>query len=444
MTDVRTRLARAAEIPAATGVAGRLIRGGAATFLANMAGMGLGFALQLALAHWLSAEGFGVYAYVWAWLNLLAWAAVMGHDVLVLREVAALRATGAWPLLLGLRRHVRLVVGTAALMLALGGSVVVAAVDPPAELNRTFMTAFVALVPMALLRLHAGLLCGAGLVLRGLVPERVGRDAAVLCMIGAAALAGTGADPALAMAFMTAAILAALAAATAMEPATIRGAAPGTRPESRRRVWIGSAVAMGTIAGTQIVLHRVDVLMLGAIDGVAHVGIYSVAVVLAELVLFTQNAIGQLFGSMLSTHHARGETAEMTQVIRTATRLGAAGGAAAAILLGLLAPWILSLFGAGFDAGATALRILAAGLLLRCIHGPVALLLTMTGHERDTASVFAAAGVANIVLNALLIPPLGMEGAALSTSLAGIGAAVAMAVLVGRRVGIRPWALRDG
>ncbi|WP_207477568.1 MATE family efflux transporter [Arenibaculum pallidiluteum] len=429
---------RAAAAPLLGGVAGRLFRGGAATFLVNAVGMALGFLLQVTLAHWLGAETFGVYAYVWTWLNLLAWAAVMGHDMLVLREVAALRATAAWALLLGLRRHVRLLVSGLSVALAAGGAMLVSEFAPDRELKATFLVGLAALVPMALLRLHAALLCGVGRVIHGILPERVGRDAIVLSLLGAAALGGLAPAPQLAMTFTAIGILAALVAVVAMEPATIRGALPGTPREARPRAWLGSALALGTMAGTQLVMQRTDIVMLGALDGVAGVGIYTVAAALADLVYFTHNAVGSVFGSVLATHFARGEREEMLQALRVTARLGAGGGIAAAIPLIAFAPWILDLFGPGFDEGAIALRILAVAFAIRCFMGPVALLLTMTGHERDAARSFAASALANVILNLALIPPLGILGAALATGAASLGVAVTMAVMARRRLGITP------
>jgi O-antigen/teichoic acid export membrane protein len=48
--------------------------------------------------------------------------------------------------------------------------------------------------------------------------------------------------------------------------------------------------------------------------------------------------------------------------------------------------------------------------------GSVAQLLNMTGHERDMARGVVIAAISNIVLNAVLIPPFGMQGAAIATA----------------------------
>jgi O-antigen/teichoic acid export membrane protein len=60
----------------------------------------------------------------------------------------------------------------------------------------------------------------------------------------------------------------------------------------------------------------------------------------------------------------------------------------------------------------------------------------MTGHHRDTIRVYAVAAATDVVLNLLLIPMLGIVGAALASQLALLGASVALCVLVRRRLGL--------
>jgi len=60
----------------------------------------------------------------------------------------------------------------------------------------------------------------------------------------------------------------------------------------------------------------------------------------------------------------------------------------------------------------------ALGLLARAAVGPVDRLLTMLGEQRICALIYAGAFALNLVLCVLLIPRLGMEGAAISTATA--------------------------
>jgi O-antigen/teichoic acid export membrane protein len=74
--------------------------------------------------------------------------------------------------------------------------------------------------------------------------------------------------------------------------------------------------------------------------------------------------------------------------------------------------------------------------VLRSATLPVEYLLNMTGHHRDTMRVYAFAAAASIVLNLLLIPTLGITGAAIGTYTAMLGGNVWLYRLVRKRLGV--------
>ena len=73
--------------------------------------------------------------------------------------------------------------------------------------------------------------------------------------------------------------------------------------------------------------------------------------------------------------------------------------------------------------------------------GPVGHLMSLTGHGRDSARVYGMAAIVNIVLNLLLIPPLGMEGAAVATATSVVLWNVWLFLLVRRKVGVHSFFL---
>jgi O-antigen/teichoic acid export membrane protein len=79
---------------------------------------------------------------------------------------------------------------------------------------------------------------------------------------------------------------------------------------------------------------------------------------------------------------------------------------------------LLALFGRGYEAGATALVILAVGQLILNAAGPLTAVINLSGHPRvtlfDNALVFGA----NLALCIILVPRYGMAGAATSTLVA--------------------------
>ena len=70
----------------------RVTIGGIAALAVYVAGAGLTACSQLLIARIVGAETFGVYAYVLAWVTVLAYFSALGFDIALLRFVSAYRA----------------------------------------------------------------------------------------------------------------------------------------------------------------------------------------------------------------------------------------------------------------------------------------------------------------------------------------------------------------
>ena len=87
-----------------------------------------------------------------------------------------------------------------------------------------------------------------------------------------------------------------------------------------------------------------------------------------------------------------------------------------------LPSYLMGLFGDTFKGGATALVVLTLGQLVNAATGSVGYILQMTGKHQLLTLIVATAAAVNLGLNYMLIPAMGMDGAALASL-------VAMAVL---------------
>jgi O-antigen/teichoic acid export membrane protein len=137
-----------------------------------------------------------------------------------------------------------------------------------------------------------------------------------------------------------------------------------------------------------------------------------------------------------------GRRAELQRLATFAARCVFAATALLVLLLAALGRPTLALFGDGFPAGYGPLLVLAAGQATSALVGSVGLLLSMTGHQKEAARIMLAAALANVVLNALLIPRFGLLGAAVATAATTAAWNLAMLVRVVRTLGIDPTVLR--
>src|SRR5260370_8837180 len=80
--------------------------------------------------------------------------------------------------------------------------------------------------------------------------------------------------------------------------------------------------------------------------------------------------------------------------------------------------------------------VVAAGQLVRAAIGPVERLLNMVGEQRACAFVYAGAFTFNIVACVVLIPRLGIHGAAIATSAAVLVESVLLFWVTKRRLGL--------
>src|SRR4051794_28426546 len=152
----------------------RLARGGGSVMALNVAGMAQALLLQVVLARLLGHEGYGHFAYAMAWINILVYVAVMGHDTLAMRSVAAHHARQEWAVLAGVLHHAAVLVGSLSIAISmLGTALVWFRYEVPDDLASTFLAGFVVLPLLALLRLNASVLYGQGRVVLGTAPERL-------------------------------------------------------------------------------------------------------------------------------------------------------------------------------------------------------------------------------------------------------------------------------
>lgn len=160
--------------------------------------------------------------------------------------------------------------------------------------------------------------------------------------------------------------------------------------------------------------YRLDQWILGAIAGAEELGLYSVAVAFAEALFLLPTALSAVQRPEL----VRASEAEAVRRTGLVFRYSLVVTLAGALLLVVLAPlFVLTLFGEEFEDSIFQLRILALGAF-----GIVALKQVgnaLTARQLPTRASFGIgfAFVSTMVLDVLLIPPLGAVGAALASSI---------------------------
>lgn len=160
--------------------------------------------------------------------------------------------------------------------------------------------------------------------------------------------------------------------------------------------------------------YRVGLFVVERLLGLSATGVYSIAVVVAELLWFVSGSLTQAVYGRIGTPDRAHAAATTVRVVQ----LGVAALLLAAPLLWLAARWLLPLvLGPAYAASLPLLALLLPGVLL--FGGASALSAYFTNHAgmpRVPAQVALLSLAVNATLALALVPLLGMAGAALAAS----------------------------
>ncbi|AXR76263.1 oligosaccharide flippase family protein [Natrarchaeobaculum sulfurireducens] len=168
-------------------------------------------------------------------------------------------------------------------------------------------------------------------------------------------------------------------------------------------------------AGT-VMQGRIDVLIVGVFLSSTAVGIYNVSVLVSSLLYIPILAFNQLFPPIAARLYANDERADLAAIYGATTRWIFT----ISLLLGLIVvvfrTEILMVFGSEFTAGTLVLTLFVVSQLFNCATGPSDSLLMMTDHQYTVMANEWVFGIANVVLNIVLIQQYGFVGAAVASA----------------------------
>jgi stage V sporulation protein B len=159
---------------------------------------------------------------------------------------------------------------------------------------------------------------------------------------------------------------------------------------------------------------RFDLLLVPALVNLPAAGIYFVAVRVSEAVTQVSNSAAAFLFPQVAAQREAGATNTTEAAIRLTLVVVVAGG----LLLAIFAGPVLSVFGETFPSGAGALRILLVAMLPLSAARLLAADLKGRGRPGIVSLGALLAVVTSVAADLVLIPPLGIEGAALASVIA--------------------------
>ena len=172
----------------------------------------------------------------------------------------------------------------------------------------------------------------------------------------------------------------------------------------------------------------------------AELGVYSASVRVALAMVLFLTAVSYVFSPFVADLHARGERERLDRLFKAITRWTVAG-TIPIVLVMLIAPGpILQIFGGKeFAGGQDALRILLIGQSVNVSVGAAGFVLIMAGFTGMDLVVYASSFLLDLVLALVLVPVIGVEGAALAQAITLVFSNALRLWLVYRLVRIHPY-----
>ncbi|MGH2723539.1 MAG: lipopolysaccharide biosynthesis protein [Actinomycetota bacterium] len=410
--------------------------------------IGATFATQVLITRALGAEAFGIVTLATQGALVLGFFSRFGMDMAAVRRVAIDVGQGA-------RERVRAVVSRASVIAAVASVAVGGAVFGLAEpLARTFAADFdraaatnafraaaLAIPFTALVQVYLGATRGLKIMRHTLYVFWVGQPLLWLVLI----LVGWVAARTVGMTSLAYAV--SWAAATAWAAWLWRretrrfGHQPPAAGEVGELLRYGAPRAPAALFSQ--LLFWTDLFVLARFVPTfvtqAEVGIYAAAARAAQVILLFIIAVSLMFSPFVADLHARGERAKLDRLFKQLTRWTMAATLPMFIVLAVTPGSALRLFGSDFEAGRTALLILLLGQLANVATGAVGFVLIMVGRTGWDLVVYAGSVALDIAVAVVLIPVLGMEGAAVAGAVTMAVSKFARLGLVWRFVRIQPF-----
>lgn len=412
-------------------------------FAVRILSAGIAYISQVLLARWMGGFEYGVFVVVWVGAVILGGLSCLGFQTAIVRFVPEHIERGENALLRGVlvgSRGYGFAAATAIAALGLLGLYLFGDSLTSYYLIPLYLGA-VTLPMLALGEIQDGMARAFSWADISLGPTFIVRPLIILFVMWSAIHLGWDADATTAMASVIVATYLTSVGQFIMLQRRLRQTVPAGPREYRPMFWVGIALPIFVVEGFFNLLTNVDILIVGYYMEPSEVAVYFAAAKTLALVHFVYFAVRAGSAQRFSKYFANGDRRQLESFLRDTLHWTFWPSLALVIMLFIVGQQLLLLFGPTFGSGYPLLFILSAGILVRSSIGPAESLLVMAGQQGICAIIYTGTFVLNVALNVLLIPRMGLYGAAAATSIALVLETVALYTATRTRMNIRSFIL---
>ncbi len=396
-------------------------RGGALfTFAIRVASAGLAFLMQVLLARWLGAFDFGIYTYVWVWVNVIGTLCAVGFStssVRFLAEYAKPHLHGLARGFVRMGRAVSLIVG--ALVAALGAWLLHSFPGIAEDYYiKPLMIGMLALPAFAVTDFHDGVGRARRWIGLAFLPPYILRPLLILVFVAAFAIGHGDCAATCAATALVAATWITAGVQFLLQHRRLRASHAGARPQYQPRLWLRVSAPLLLMESFALLMMNIDVLLLKLFVGPDQIAVYFAAARTISFISFIHFAVAAVAMPRFASAFADRDAEQAATLLSRFRNWILWPSLAAAVFFLATGPFVLALFGPEFPAAWPVMFALVAGYIARAFAGPAESLLVVSGRQGYTALVTGVTAALNVALNLTLIPRFGLVGAGAATAMA--------------------------
>lgn len=382
---------------------------------------------------------FGIYIYVWTWVLMIGALSDVGLSSAARRFIPEYTELKSFDLLRGFLTGSRWLGFAMATGIALVGAIGVNLLAPWLD-HFAIIPLYLACLAIAaygLVQVQAGMAQSYDWPNLALMPFYIWRQLIITVLMGAAWFFGAPTDAVTAMAIAVVTTWAVTIGQLVLLNRRLQDQVPAGRNVYEPKIWFATSLPIFVVEGFYLLLTYVDILALEHFRSPDDVTIYYAGARLLAIVAFVYFAIAGATTHKFSEYDVSSDRQRLASFFGETVRWTFWPSLIVCAAMLAFGRPLLSLFGAGFDAGYGVMFILAIGMLSRAAVGPAERLLNMLGERKQCAIVYAIAFVINLTLCVILIPHFGIEGAAAVTSAALVAESVMFSWVAKQRLGFK-------
>ena len=415
-------------------------------FLVRVGNALLALVSQVLLARWMGQFEFGVYVYVWTWVLMIGAVSDVGLSSSARRFIPEYTEAKSFDLLRGFLAGSRWLAFALATGISIAGAGCVWLFASWLD-NYVVIPLLLACVTIpiyGLVQVQAGIAYSYDWPNLALMPFFIIRQVVIVGLMGLAFYIGAPTDAVTAMLIVVGASWIVTIGQLFVLDRRLKTRVPAGPKRYAVKTWFTTSVPIFMVEGFYLLLTYVDILALEHYRSPDEVAVYYAGARLLAIVAFVYFAIAGATTHKFTQYHVAGDRERLASFFAETARWTFWPSLLACALILAFGQPLLSLFGPGYTAGYIVMFILAVGMLARAAVGPAERLLNMLGERKECATVYALAFAINLILCMLLIPRLGIEGAAVSTSTALVVESVLLYLVAKRRLGFHVFIMGGG